>query len=88
MLLAVSQASAIRGELRRRLDKRQSAGGNAGLDQSVTVMGDVGGHLPAEIAQMPFDGKGRIIVEQDFHRVGRFLGAPELASAAARIESA
>src|SRR4051812_1448522 len=72
------RASAIRGELWRSLDKRQPRRGNTGLQQPVTIMGDVVRLFPMEIAQMPFDGEGWKVAEQDLGGVGRFLGAPEL----------
>ena len=41
-------------------------------------MRDVGQNLPMEIAQVSFDGEGRIIVEQGFNRASRFPGSAQL----------
>src|SRR4051812_1654655 len=71
-------ASGIRGELGRRFDQGQFGGGNPGLGEPVTVMGDVVGAFPVVVAQMPFDGEGRMVVHEDFGGVGGFLGASEL----------
>src|SRR3982074_3262470 len=73
-----SSASGIGGQLWRRLDQRQFGGESAGLQQAVTVVGDVLGLFPMEIAQMPLDGEGRMVAEQDLGGVRRFLGASEL----------
>ena len=72
------RSSGIHRELRRRLDKRQSNGGDAGLLEAVTVMGEVGRHFPVHIPQMPFYREAWIIADQNVGRIGRFLGAPEL----------
>ena len=68
----------IHRELRRRLDKRQFDGGDAGLLEAVTVMGEVGRHFPVHIPQMPLYREAWIIADQNIGRVGRFLGASEL----------
>src|SRR3989442_14472547 len=61
-----------------RLDQRQFGRGNAGLQKSFTIKGDIRGKLPAEIPQVLFDGEAWIAGQQNLGRLRRLLSASQL----------